>query len=213
MGRKRLDLIGKRFGALAVISSAGSDGQHSLWSVKCDCGSVTVKLGKELNRGKVESCGRSCEFFKAAIADGQRTHGMSRHPAFAVWRSMQDRCRLPAHQAWKNYGGRGISVCTEWDCFENFWRDMGPSYVSGLTLDRRNNNGGYSKSNCRWVTYETQANNRRGNILILTPKGEMTVAQTSRIFGIGVTTLLYRIDRGWPVERLLDASDFHNRIE
>jgi len=213
MGRRRLELTGRRFGTLAVLSPAGSDGQHSLWNARCDCGAFVVRLGKDLTKNSRRFCGHTCKLFKAAIAAGRRTHGMSKHPAFAVWRSMLDRCRLPTHQAWKNYGGRGIKVCPDWaESFENFWRDMGPSYYSGLTIERKNNDKGYSRTNCKWATHKEQNNNRRDNITISTPKGLMTVAQASRAFGIGVTTILYRISREWPNSRLFDAPGFHNRI-
>lgn len=126
---------------------------------------------------------------------------------------MCDRCRLPTHQAWHNYGARGIRVCDRWShSFENFWEDMGVGYVSGLTLDREDNNGDYCKENCRWVTSLTQGNNRRGNRRIHTPWGFFTVAEASRLSGIGATTLLYRLDHCTPIARLFDKPSLTNRF-
>jgi hypothetical protein len=88
-------------------------------------------------------------------------HGMSRHPAWGAWHNMIQRCGDPTHAAWKDYGGRGIKVCVRWQLFANFWKDMGPTYQPGLTLDRINNDRGYKLSNCRWATWEVQNRNKR----------------------------------------------------
>ena len=153
------DITGLRVGFLTAIRYHGSDGKKSIWVARCDCGSevllAATELKKQLARGIVASCG--CKR-KETIGKKNSTHGMSQHPAFAVWRSMVDRCCLPPHQAWANYGGRGISVCPRWrESFEEFWTDMGPTYLPGLTLDRVDNNAGYSPENCRWVGMKAQA--------------------------------------------------------
>ena len=97
---------------------------------------------------------------------------------------MKDRCRLPTHQAWANYGGRGVSVCSAWQAsFEAFWADMGPTYAKGLTLDRLDNSGDYTPENCAWRTYTDQSNNRRTNRKLQTPWGEMTLSQAARRAG------------------------------
>lgn len=208
------DLTGQRFGMLTAISKGRTDGKKRTWFYRCDCGRIKEKVRSEVTReqrtGRLSNCG--CRT-KEIQAQKRMTHGMTSHPAYWAWRSMNDRCRLPSHQAWKNYGARGISVCAEWQTsFEAFWKDMGASYCRGLELDRENNNGNYEKSNCRWVTDRTQSNNKRPNIYLDTPQGRMTVGQASRVFKIGVTTLLYRREHGWPPELMFADPDFSNRV-
>src|SRR5262249_40557060 len=128
-----------------------------------------------------------------------------------LWRSMQDRCRLPTHQAWKNYGARGITVCARWDSFENFWADTRPTYQPGLTIERRNNSAGYSPENCYWATWKAQSNNKRTNRRIQTPEGEMTVAEAAECLGLGAGMLYDRLNRGWPTTALFLPASFENR--
>lgn len=202
---KAKDIAGLRVGFLTAESLIGSDGRRAVWRIRCDCGQTrTMKLQnymKLVREQRLASCGcRKRELQRAA----HMTHGMSKHPAFAVWRSMRDRCRLPSHQAWKNYGGRGITVCAEWATFEGFWRDMGPTYQPGLTLDREDNEGHYDLANCRWATHKAQARNKRSNVFVKTRYGRTTVSELSGLTGVGVTTLLYRLKRGLTGEQLLE---------
>ena len=210
MHHRAIDLTGQKFGRLTATCYAGSDGRKSLWLTICECGSSGVRVASELRKGKTKSCG--CLSREVARA-GRTTHGMSRHPAFAVWRSMVGRCTLPTHQAWHNYGGRGIRVCRRWrKSFSAFWEDMGPTYSAGLTLDRKDNSKGYTPCNCAWATYTQQARNRRGNVLVQTPWGRVTVAEAAQRSGINVTTLLYRLAHGVPPSQLLKAPDIRNRF-
>lgn len=210
MHHRAKDLTGQRFGRLTCISYAGSNGAKSMWLARCDCGTEKIFIASELKKGRTNSCG--C-LARELASKRLRTHGMSGHPAFWVWRSMNARCRLPSHQAWANYGGRGIVVCPEWqDSFEAFWKDMGPTYQPELWLDRVDNNGPYTRDNCRWATSAVQNANRRNNVFIETPWGRMIVEEASRKSGINVTTLLYRIDHDCPADRLFDAPDFANRF-
>ena len=210
MHHRARDITGKRFHSLTAVRYVGSDGKKSLWLIRCDCGKDLVMPASEFLKGKRKSCG--CQS-KRLISEKNRTHGMSNHPAYWVWRSMNDRCRLPSHHAWKNYGGRGIKVCDAWQkSFENFWRDMGPTYQPGLTLDRIDVNGNYTPENCRWVPKQAQNRNRRNHRLINTPWGRITVAEAAEKSGIGVTTLLYRLDHGCPPNRLFVKPDVRNRF-
>lgn len=208
MHHRAKDLTGLTVGYLTVTQYQGSDGKKSLWAAQCSCGRTVVLPGTELvkqeKRGIATSCG--C-MRRATIASKRTTHGMSKHPAFAVWRSMLDRCRLPSHAAWKNYGARGITVCARWqEAFANFWADMGPTYQCGLTLERENNSLGYSPENCVWRTFKAQANNTRRSHWLDTPAGRMTAMQAATHYGVGYTTLLYRLNAGWPMSRALSTT-------
>lgn len=188
-------MLGKRFGFLTVLEARKLKPKTWHWLVRCDCGTEKILDGRDLRKGSVKSCG--CKRGQLQIETGN-THGMSTHPAYWVWRSMRDRCRLPSHQAWKNYGARGIQVCDRWnESFENFWADMGRSYLPGLTLERMNNSKGYNLKNCAWVDWKTQARNRRNAKMIATPWGRMNVSEASERSGIGGTTIHYRINHGW----------------
>lgn len=204
--RNRKDYTGMRFGALTALQDVGTTGKHRLWRVACDCGNVKVIAGHALY--KLQSCG--C-LKNQLIGRSRTTHGMSKHPAYWVWRAMRDRCRLPTHQAWKNYGGRGITVCQEWATFLGFWTDMGPTYQRGLTLERTDNNAGYSKANCVWASATWQSRNQRSNRRITTPWGEMTVSEAAQLSGIGVTTLLYRITNGWRADEWFRPPDVRKK--
>ena len=210
MHHRARDITDIRLHFLTAVCYVGSNGKKSLWKIRCDCGEEVIMPATEFLKGKQKSC--DCMRSKL-IADTQQTHGMSQHPAYAVWRSMLDRCRLPTHQAWENYGGRGIRVCAKWqDDFMNFWVDMGPAYRRGLSLDRIDVNGDYCPENCRWVDDKIQARNKRNNVTISSPWGVMTVAEASERSGIGVTTLLYRMQNGCPADLLFSRPDVTNRF-
>jgi hypothetical protein len=187
MHHRAKDYTGQVFGYLTAMKYAGANGRRSLWEFKCRCGVSQVRTAcdveKYARRGGTPSCG-------CGVGEKSISHGMSKHPAYWVWRSMRDRCRLPTHQAWGNYGGRGITVCARWDgSFDNFWEDMGSTYVPGLTLDRVDNNGPYSPENCRWASYTVQAGNRRGALPV-------DMAKARALTGVPTSTLNFRWHRG-----------------
>lgn len=210
MAKPRLQLQGKVFGYLTVVADAGNTAEgKSRWLVRCICGREKILPAAIFYRKGNHPVSKSCGCLRRRlISEATSTHGMSKHPAYAIWRSMIDRCRLPTHQAWKNYGARGIKVCDRWaSSFEGFWEDMGSSYRSGLTLERVDNSKGYQPGNCIWATYSQQGSNRRTNRRIHTPWGYLTVSEAARKSGIGHTTLLYRINTQVPKEHLFDAPD------
>lgn len=182
------DLTGQKFGMLTALRPLRTDGKKWIWEFQCECGAVVPKVGKEVSRGKTSSCGCAT---KSLIGAKIRKHGMTGHPAYAVWRSMLDRCRLPSHQAWKNYGARGITVCERWrESFENFWVDMGPTYQPGLDLDRIDNDGPYSPENCHWTTRRQNTMNKRSTVR------RADIPNLAKGAGIARSTLYYRVKRG-----------------
>ena len=136
---------------------------------------------------------------------GVTTHGMHKHLGYKVWENMRRRCRSPSWPQWKDYGGRGITVCERWRDFVAFWEDMGPTYQKGLSIERVDNDGGYAPENCIWVTRKQQAYNRRDNRYVDTSWGRMTITQAAERSGIGVMTLHGRIKRGWKAEDIFRA--------
>ena len=163
---KRLNLLGERFGRLLVVKKAkDSLSGHTQWLCKCDCGKITLKKTTYLRCGDTKSCG--CYQVDKARSDST-THGLHGIPEYSVLRSMIDRCHLPSNHAYERYGGRGITVCKRWrfgakgkSGIECFIEDMGRRPEHRLTVERVNNNNGYSKMNCKWATYSEQARNRR----------------------------------------------------
>jgi len=129
---------------------------------------------------------------------------------FNVWRSMIARCTLPTHQAWDRYGGRGILVDPNWLTFEIFWKDMGPDYEPNLTLERRDNEKGYSIDNCYWATREEQGNNTRFTSWIDLPTGPITAARAGRLYGVPKSTIHYWITTGQAIERLISLTPVQN---
>lgn len=87
-------------------------------------------------------------------------HGMARTPEYAAWHAMTQRCTDPRNPRYHAYGGRGIRICRRWMKFENFFADMG-ARPQGMTLERKNNDGDYTPSNCIWASYSVQNRNRR----------------------------------------------------
>lgn len=125
-------------------------------------------------------------------------HGESRTKLYKVWAQMKRRCNVKIDEHYKDYGGRGITVCKEWEEYMPF-RDWAVSngYNDKLSLDRINNDGDYCPTNCRFVSYKTQERNRRTNLLIEANGQTKTLAEWAEITGIGSSTIRWRIVNGW----------------
>lgn len=149
---------GTRFGNLIVQSQAPTKDKKLWWNCLCDCGNQCVVSGIGLRAGNNTTCGA-----RLHVAERFTKHGMYKSPTYYSWGNMVARCVNPKATAFKDYGGRGVTVCECWLKFENFLADMGEC-PPGLTIDRKNNNGNYEPGNCRWVDRSTQQLNRRNCI-------------------------------------------------
>ena len=205
MARKAKDLSGQRFDRLTVILKHPSNVKngHVRWECLCDpkyggCGNITIVNVSHLKNGHVRSCG--C-FRK----ENKTTHGFSDSPEYGIWNAIKKRCYNPNNQYYSNYGGRGITMSDEWkESFEAFYRDMGPRPSHKHTIDRRENDKGYSKDNCRWATRIEQNNNRKNNIYYEFDGERKTLGEWCSELDLNYDAVYYRLQKGMEFEDALD---------
>ena len=164
MDAKVIDLIGQVFNRLTVISYVGKDKyNHHNWNCKCVCGNETVVQANNLKSGRTQSCG--CLHIEKITKHGHTIKGKTSSTYNSYSNTIQ-RCIDPNNTHYRDYGGRGITVCDRWlDSFENFLEDMGER-PKGHILFRININGNYSPENCRWATRKERSHNQRNTILL-----------------------------------------------
>lgn len=182
---KATDLSGMNFGRLTVIRVDGKQRRYNMWRCDCSCGGTTVVRHDHLTGGKIYSCG--C----ARDGSAHRTHGQSsiktRSSEYSIWCRMLRRCNKPQDKCFHYYGGRGIVVSPSWHSFEGFFADMGVRPSLSHSLERKDNNGPYSKENCKWATKIEQANNKRSNARVDILGVTKTVAEWKREMNIEST--------------------------
>ena len=177
------DLTGQTFGRLIALNRVPVKGD-SKWVCRCSCGTIKTISGADLVSGHTKSCG--C-YFKEILSKSNLKHGERRRgkttKEYRTWIGINCRCRNKNDARYKDYGERGITVCDRWrHSFENFLEDMGRC-PDGLSIDRKDVNGNYEPSNCRWATNEQQANNTRANIKLSFNGETLSVSQWARKLG------------------------------
>ena len=189
-----IDLIGRQFGRTVVVARfANTSTGRTRWMCNCNCGKAHITSGDNLRSGRTQSCG--CLHIEL-VGDQHRTHGMSSTSTYRSWSGLKERCTNPNNLHFKYYGGSGLTYDPKWETFEGFLSDMGEA-PKGLSIDRIDNNAGYTKENCQWATARTQSRNRRcvslslddASIMLTMRHAKVPQMRIARMFNISVSTV------------------------
>ena len=199
------DITGQRFGKYTVISRVENNKHDmAMWLCQCDCGTQKIVMGSSLRRGLILSCG--C-YHKEKVSQLQTTHGQSKTRLFHLWQSIKARCNNPNNKHYSYYGGRGISLCPEWESdFSRFaeWAHNN-GYDDTLTIDRIDPDKGYEPSNCKWSTRQEQQSHLR-NCRIFEINGVSHPLNTwCKIYNMPHETVRKRLEKGWDIEKALST--------
>ena len=210
------DLTGKRFGRLTVLYRANTVGEMAKWHCKCDCGNEVDVFAGNLKKGNHStSCG--CYQNERRI-ESHTTHGYSNTRIYQVYCKIKDRCNCKNNPSYYRYGARGIKMCPEWEndpevfckwAYANGYRE--DAEFGETTIDRRDNNKGYSPDNCRIIPLKEQCNNRSTNIFFEHKGIRKTLAQWRDMFGLTQwQAYKYLVLRNYTIQDLIDRGIVKN---
>jgi hypothetical protein len=197
-GKLHKDLTGRQFDFLTVIRRSEDRGNGKKpevkWDCQCVCGKIVAVKSYSLLSGHTKSCG--CQKIKHGYSNKERL--------YQTWKNMRRRCFDPKNSRYAQYGGRGITICPEWNDYIQFrtWA-LNNGYSDDLTIDRKEVNGNYCPENCRWANAKTQANNVSRNHIIEYKDKRMTMSEFADYLGISYSALQHRIERGWNIESIV----------
>lgn len=198
------DIVGKTFGKLSVINFDHKEqiftknniknGYKYFYLCLCECGNKIIVSRHHLLFKHTKSCG--------CIT---KTHNLSNSRLYKIYNGMKHRCYNPKNYKYKNYGGRGITICQEWqEDFINFYTwAINNNYADNLSIDRINANGNYEPDNCRWVNMKTQQNNRTNNHLLTFGNETHSINEWAEILNIKRETIKSRLFLGWSISKAL----------
>ncbi|GGB41440.1 hypothetical protein GCM10011409_18710 [Lentibacillus populi] len=199
--------IGERFGKLTVLREVDRKHGRQHYLCKCDCGNEKVVMKGNLFGGQVRSCGCLKKDNHQNI-----THGQKGTRLYRIWSGMKTRCLNKKDKAFPKYGGRGIRICEQWIEFNGFYEWAKSSgYKDDLTLERKDVNGDYNSSNCKWIPLSDQAKNRTNTPYLTYAREIKTLKEWSEETGIEYSTLHARLKRGWSEERTLSTPSLIKR--
>jgi hypothetical protein len=207
---RREDLSGMVFGRWTALQPMRNTGMRGTqWLCRCSCGHQQRVSTISLKHGNSKGC-RACY-----VATKVRKHGMAdtSMKEYRQWRDMRQRCNSSHHKLFPYYGGRGISICSEWDDFSKFHSDMG-SCPQAMTLERIDNDANYSRDNCKWASWAEQARNKRNNNWQTSRGIRLIVADWATQLQVDPKTIMKRIKQGWTMDQVVDfyAPDLEVRI-
>ena len=197
-GRPQSVFPGEQYGRLTVVCRSDKTGY---FVCTCECGQTKHIYGGHLRKGKIKSCG--ClhrELASQNMTCQKLKHGMAGTKIYGIWSSMIGRCRNPYHHAYKSYGARGITINKRWLEFDQFYKDMGDPPPKH-SLERIDNNKGYTKDNCKWATTKEQMNNRRSCKFITFNGTTQSISMWADSLKVPRTLLYDRLNAGWSIER------------
>ena len=202
------DLTGQKFGRLKILKLAykkirnDKKSSRCYWLCQCDCGNTSIVLTDLLKSGHTQSCG--C-IAKEKRLKALTKHNLSNTRLYNIWCGIKSRCYNKNFIEYKNYGGRGITICNEWkNDFQNFYDwSMTNGYTDDLSIDRIDVNGNYEASNCRWVTQKQQCRNMRKSHYLTYNNETLTVAEWAEKLNIKYSTLIARCYKNWTEEEIL----------
>jgi hypothetical protein len=192
-----ISLIGNKYGKLTVLERVIIKGdKHTYWRCKCDCGGEKIARSDALQNGDTSHCG---------CVNNNGTHHKTGHRINNIWGGMKERCLNENCKNYSEYGGRGITICSEWlNDFMSFYNwSMENGYSDNLSIDRINVNGNYEPGNCRWATPKEQSNNTRINNLIEIEGEIKSLSQWAELSGVSRQTIQRRINKGIKGEEIL----------
>ncbi len=207
------DLTGQRFGRLTVLEFVPREGtKQSYWKCQCDCGNIKVIAGNSLSCRRTLSCG--CHRIeKITKVKRKYKDGTIDTRLYKIWKGFKQRCYNKNEPSYKNYGGRGISVCNEWkNDFKAFYDwAIENGYSDDLTIDRIDNNGNYEPSNCRWVNMLEQQRNKRNNVMVEYEGKKMCLSAAAKQAGVSVSSVESRYIKGERGKRLFRPAGVENK--
>ena len=199
-------MIGKRFGRLEVIEVVGKDNyRKNIYRCLCDCGNYTNAVSTKLTAGKKKSCGCLMKEYQKELS-GKVTHGESGTPEYICWVNIKGRCCNPNHPSYPDYGGRGITLCKEWENdFGKFFEEVGHRPSEYHSIERVDNNKGYEPGNIRWALLDEQSLNKRWTIWVEYNGENWKLTDLCRKLGKDPVLVRGRYKQGWTLENALNG--------
>jgi len=192
-------MVGERFNSLTVLKELKDRNKngHILYSCKCDCGNIKTILGASIRSGSTKSCG-------CLVTKTNGKHLKEKSKIYKTWIGIKTRCFNKNSNIYKNYGGRGISMCETWKDFNVFYKDMG-DVPNGMSIDRIDVNGDYKKSNCKWSNHKEQSRNKRNNNFITYKGTTKCLTEWCEELNMPLNTFSNRLKRGWSIEKTIET--------
>ena len=197
------DYTGMKFNRLTALEPVNVNlgGRHPKWLFRCECGGMKIAYIENVVAGKTKSCG--C-LHKERLVNRNKTHGLPRDRLYIIWKGMRQRCRDPKKDHYDRYGGRGITVCEDWEDYAVFHRwALANGYRDDLTLDRIDVDGNYCPENCRWITQKEQMQNTRATISLEIKGVRHSLAEWAEIAGVDYSLLYRRYRKGFSPEQVV----------